>query len=426
MAGELTDRQVADAVAVGEEWGRIAVSTEPCDRPAAERAVREAYRAAGLPVPAVLLWAGSPLAGLLVGVLLRHYPDYLRSAPRLRALLEGQPVDRLGAQSLGQVRAQLLEMPSVLLSRRLVAGFGRLGWLDAAASRRGVQPWLRLQELLEAGAAVSFDLQVQDELHRLLRAAALDTAAAGLGAERLGDPLGQRADDATARLRGRVSGQLANRFSPWHDAVRLAQLGGGLQIVGEPPDPGLDALATAVRATGWWWPLPGAAVLTDRPVALHHDRERRLHRADGPALRYPDGWALHSWHGTTVPADLVDGPGWGVARILAEPNAELRRCAVERMGWARFVGAARLRQVGPDRPDPGNPGQLLRLYELPAGLAPGRPARLLVVTNASPDRDGTRRTFGLSVPPDVPDALAAAALTFGVSRAEYAGLDRAT
>jgi hypothetical protein len=51
---------------------------------------------------------------------------------------------------------------------------------------------------------------------------------------------------------------------------------------------------------------------------------------------------------------------------------------------------------------------------------------LLVVTNASVDRDGTRRTFGLSVPADVPDALSAAALTFGVSRAEYGGLSRAT
>jgi hypothetical protein len=422
MAGALTDRQIADAVAVGEEWARLAVSTEPCDRPAAERAVRAAYRAAGLATPDVLVWAGSPLAGLLVGVLLRHYPEHPRSAD----LLDGPHVDRLGSQSLGQVRAQLLEMPSVQLSRRLVAGFARLGWLDADASRRGVRPWLHLQELLEERAAVPFGPQVQDELHRILRASALDAAAAGLRAARLPDPLGLRADDATARLRGRVNGQLGNRFSPWHDAVRLAQLGCGLRVVGAARAPGLDALDAAVRATGWWWPLPGAAVLTDRPVALHHDRDHRLHRADGPALVYADGWVLHSWHGTTVPADLVAGAGWGVARILAEPDAELRRCAVERMGWDRFAAAARLRQVGPDRPDPGNPGQLLRLYDLPAGLAPDRPARLLVVTNASPDRDGTRRTFGLPVPPDVPDALSAAALTFGVSRAEYAGLDRAT
>src|SRR4051812_16893154 len=215
MAGALTDRQVADAVAVGEEWARLAVSTEPCDRPAAERAVRAAYRAAGLATPDVLVWAGSPLAGLLVGVLLRHYPEHPRSAD----LLDGPRVDRLGSQSLGQVRAQLLEMPSVQLSRRLVAGFARLGWLDADASRRGVRPWLHLQELLEVRAAVPFGPQVQEELHRLLRASALDAAAAGLRAARLPDPLGQRADDATARLRGRLSGQLSNRFSPWHDAV---------------------------------------------------------------------------------------------------------------------------------------------------------------------------------------------------------------
>jgi hypothetical protein len=418
MTDVLTDEQAAATAAAAEDWARVAVSTEPCDRPAAERAVREAYRAAGLAVPRVLVWADSPLAGLLAGVLLRHHPRHLRP------LLPDQPVDGIGDQSLGPVRAQLLELPSVLLSRRLVAGFARLGWLDERATRSGVRPWLRMQELLETRAGVGFGAQVQDELHRLLRSTALETAAAGLTHP---DPLGQWAHDGTARLRGRVGGQLANRFTPWHDAVRLAQLELGLRVVGASPAPWLAALATAVRAIGWWWPLPGAAVLTARPLVLHHDRERRLHHPDGPALVYADGWALHSWHGTTVPADLVAGAGWAVPRILAEPNAELRRCAVERMGWDRFAAAARLRQVGPQRPDPGNAGQLLRLYDLPPGLLPAdRPARLLVVTNASVDRDGTRRTFGLSVPADVPDALSAAALTFGVSRAEYGGLSRAT
>jgi hypothetical protein len=52
--------------------------------------------------------------------------------------------------------------------------------------------------------------------------------------------------------------------------------------------------------------------------------------------------------------------------------------------------------------------------------------RILVVTNASPDRDGTRRTLGLPVPATCPDALTAAALTSGPSAAEYAALDRAT
>jgi hypothetical protein len=84
--------------------------------------------------------------------------------------------------------------------------------------------------------------------------------------------------------------------------------------------------------------------------------------------------------------------------------------------------------VGRDQRDPGNPGQVLRLYELPEQLRGlyHQPARILVVSNASPDRDGRRRVFGLPVPADVPDALSAVAATFDVSPAEYAALARAT
>jgi hypothetical protein len=129
-----------------------------------------------------------------------------------------------------------------------------------------------------------------------------------------------------------------------------------------------------------------------------------------------------------VPPDLVTGPGWGAPRILDERNAEVRRCAIERLGWDRFVAQAQLRRVGEDQPDPGNPGQFLRLYDLPGALRTrrGRPVRLLVVTNASPGRDGTRRSFGLLVPATAPDALAAAAATFGLRPEEYRALDRAT
>lgn len=71
---------------------------------------------------------------------------------------------------------------------------------------------------------------------------------------------------------------------------------------------------------------------------------------------------------------------------------------------------------------------MLRLYELPGHLRDlyHQPARILVVHNASPDRDGNRRAFGLLVPADVPDALSAAAATFAVGPAEYAALARAT
>jgi hypothetical protein len=46
--------------------------------------------------------------------------------------------------------------------------------------------------------------------------------------------------------------------------------------------------------------------------------------------------------------------------------------------------------------------------------------------NATRERDGTRRSFGLTVPAGCRTALAAAAWTFDIPEAEYTNLARAT
>lgn len=178
--------------------------------------------------------------------------------------------------------------------------------------------------------------------------------------------------------------------------------------------------------TRWWWPTRDFVMVCDRPVELHVETaagSHRLHNSSGPAIRWADGWALYFWHGTQVPAELIETE-WGPEQILAEPNPEIRRCAIERLGWDRFASAAELTEV--DRAvDPGNPGQLLRLYEVPGRLL-RHPARVLVCTNATRERDGTRRSFGLTVPSDCPTALAGAAWTFDIAETEYVSLVRAT
>ena len=136
------------------------------------------------------------------------------------------------------------------------------------------------------------------------------------------------------------------------------------------------------------------------------------------------GWlgaVLLAWHPS--PADLIE-QGWDAHRILREPNAEIRRCAIERAGWDRFVAEAKLAQVGESVPDPGNPGHHLTLFDVPERIF-NEPVRVLLCTNATVERDGTRRRFGLTVPASVRDPLAAAAWTFGVEREQYAELQRA-
>jgi hypothetical protein len=209
-----------------------------------------------------------------------------------------------------------------------------------------------------------------------------------------------------------------------HDAGWLAFYGTFRQF-------GLDAparlagLMDVARSAGWWWPLAGAVVLTDRPQTLLRDSDWRLHCATGPALQYRDGWGIHAWHGLRVPADLVEGDGWSTDRILREPNQELRRAAIERMGWAEFAVAAGLRQVGDAAPDPGNPGHELRLYDLPAQIF-NEEVRVLTVVNGTVERDGTRRKFGLTCPANIQDPLSAAAWGYGISAEQYVTLARRT
>ena len=185
-----------------------------------------------------------------------------------------------------------------------------------------------------------------------------------------------------------------------------------------------------LMSAGWVFPGRTHAVISERPAVIRLEQvgprglgSHRLHCADGPALAWGDGWALHYWHGVRVPADLVES-GWDVDRILAERNAEVRRCAIERMGWPEFVTAAGLTEVGEPCDDPGNPGHTLRLYDVPSDIY-GVPVRILLCDNATPERDGTRRRFGLTVPADIRSALDAAAWTFNLTPSEYAAIQRA-
>ncbi|TQJ01516.1 hypothetical protein FB471_1202 [Amycolatopsis cihanbeyliensis] len=191
----------------------------------------------------------------------------------------------------------------------------------------------------------------------------------------------------------------------------------------------LELWATLARSCGWWWPRAGRCVVAERPSAIRTEPapgnaygEVRLHHADGPAVVFPDGWAAHAWHGTWVPSWVIDAPT--VRRITAERNAEVRRCAIERIGWSTFIDRAGLALVG-RAADPGNPGCELSLYDLPRhrGVTP---TRLLHAVNGSVERDGTRRQYGLHVPPWFDDPIDAAGWSYGLRGAQYAQLRRRT
>ncbi len=182
----------------------------------------------------------------------------------------------------------------------------------------------------------------------------------------------------------------------------------------------VDAVTYPFSRVGLWWITRKEIVVCDRPEALHYDPIRReLHCEDGPTVRWRDGTSLYHWHGRSIPPWIIEEE-YGVKQALEVANVEVRRCALEKIGWDNV-----LKSVGTmtrSVPDPGNPGQRLNLWKCD-GI---EEYAMLECTNATVERDGTRRKYILTVPHRFANPVAAAAWTFGTTVKKYSALARAT
>ncbi|MER7755393.1 DUF6745 domain-containing protein [Kitasatospora sp. NPDC097643] len=350
--------EAAGPAEVTARWRVVAAATGPADRAAVEHAVRAAYRAAELAEPVEVRWFGSPFAAA-------------EEALRLRAG---------GAVS---VREAVRTAPWEEARRQAVAEVGPAGWAAHWALTGG-----------ELGP-------VTTPLADRVRNAVLDRLAPEVDREEAGSreaAEAARARRTTARLAllDAVRGQ---HDAPWFAALEAA--GAGAAVA---------PLAEVAREAGWWWPYQDVALVSERPVALHRDEAGRLDRADGPALEYPDGFALHAWRGMPVPAEFLAGLGSVTAdRIRTEENAELRRVLLEHYGYDRYLVDSGAEPIHRDET-----GVLWRIV-----LPDDEPVVMVEVVNSTAEPDGTFRTYWLRVPPGTRTARAGVAWTFGIPESEY-------
>jgi hypothetical protein len=428
----LTPERERQLAAFSDEWRALGLATGPADRLRAERGMRAAYLAAGLPPPGLFLWVRSPLEGVLSTMHLavtstRSEPSDSRRwlAVALRAAyldLVGRP----GEQPWGRAWAPLTPAPGDRLTAYLAGAL-----LDSRAVREHVARRLpaRVGRVVQGAVGPRVADQVRREVQGDVRWHVIRHAWSPVVAEiqaRAWERLRTHVEERHARSRPWV-----RAWSVVRDLYRLVAIQEALHApAGDRATPDwlaaydffgracgvgaverLDGLMELTRSAGWWWwPVRGAVVLSERPDDIHLDDQGRLHAARGPALAYPDGWALWAWHGIRVPRAVIENPESLPAReVLAEPDVEVRRIMIDRVGPERLIRDGGARRVAEDET-----GILWRL-----DLAEDEPLVCVEVTDATRGPDAAYRRYVLRVPPDVRSAREAVAWTFGVDTGEY-------
>jgi len=56
-------------------------------------------------------------------------------------------------------------------------------------------------------------------------------------------------------------------------------------------------LTELCKHCGWWWPFDNVCIISERPTKMLLDAKNQLHCDDGPAILYPDGFAVYAKHG---------------------------------------------------------------------------------------------------------------------------------
>lgn len=377
----LSDEQKAQLKSHAQGWIDIALSTAPADREGFEVAARWAYEDQNLPWHGRVIWVDSP--------------QVLRCAAPVAALF-------CRPEATPPVPAGLLELGYGMISpiHKLLGGAAHPVLYDKV-QEAVFEPVRRQVDIFYTdifAATLRQDLQEVDEATLQAVTVAVEGATGrSFSCDEIRRSLAQ-VDSISwrswlrHRLRSRIPLFAYTAFAGCFRDV------GGIPMPGEPP-----AYEQMLRTAFWWQAHAHFLMVCERPRELHFEhtstpRARepvlRLHRPDGPAASWADGWAIHALHGMQLAAWIIEHPEQiTVQSIEQESNAEVRRVLLERYGWARYIqgcGATIIDEIPMDHAVVGLRGARLLYKELP-----GEPEPLvyLDMLNSTPEADGTYRRY---------------------------------
>ena len=151
---------------------------------------------------------------------------------------------------------------------------------------------------------------------------------------------------------------------------------------------------------------PEFCMISDRPTVLTVDNQHRPHGETGPFCRWSDGFALYIWHGTRIPAWIIERPaGITAEKIDAESNVEVRRVMISRYGSTRYIqdsGAELVHSLPDNYYVRGLQGARLFRKSRPGDTD----IVMVAVKNSTPEPDGSVKDYFLRVEPGAYAGLA--------------------
>jgi len=100
----------------------------------------------------------------------------------------------------------------------------------------------------------------------------------------------------------------------------------------------LRGLWDLCQSCGWILPFENVCFASERHDVCKLDGRGVIHCEDGPAIHYRDGFSVHAWHGTRVPAHWIeDSANLKASEVMAERNVEVRMAGCQILGWAKVA-----------------------------------------------------------------------------------------
>jgi hypothetical protein len=357
----LSPQQMAQIEGHRQRWAKLRASSAPADRDEAERGIAEAYQAAGWPAPKDVVWCLGPI--------------------HMAALWAETPLDRAGPNLRAAIVEQVRSRAAFAIQRRVSASlFAAIDEMNPISQTAG------------------------DTIREIVSRASLALRPAAAGRQRWLFWLSRNRTrmhfgDAACSPRGYA---WLERHDFFRDVCGLENETAGLR--------GLFRLAWAAD---WMIPHKHICWVSEPPDSVRTDAQGRLHSAEGPALKYRDGWTAYAWKGVEVPARVIDHPEHIThADIEFAPDIHVRRCMIDRLTAERFIASGAAFRIAEDETG------VLWERRWPDGDA----WAAVEVINGTPEPDGSRKRYFLQVPPNMLTARSAVAWTYGMTARQYRGL----